>query len=185
MARTLSAERKHLYCAGQTALKGDPPKRGRSTTLHNYQSCYCWWFDKGRSKSQRSWNWWRATDIANSTHYSWNHLRFKLVKCLLTGFQKCSSWNTKTKEWLICFKIFAYYQEEGELFVESIIMGDEICVYEWPQSQKETTWLGKHPYLSITKKFKIEPPEEKMWLLWDCEGLLLCHFLPPTINCDK
>jgi hypothetical protein len=49
------------------------------------------------------------------------------------------------------------------------------------------TW--KHPNSETIKKFKIEPSAKKtmVTVFLDCEGLLLCKFLPPktTINSDK
>jgi hypothetical protein len=48
------------------------------------------------------------------------------------------------------------------------------------------TW--KHPHLPTIKKIKTEPSVKKTMVMvfWDCEGLLLCEFLPPkTINSDK
>jgi hypothetical protein len=44
------------------------------------------------------------------------------------------------------------------------------------------TW--KHPPSPTTQKFKLE---SMATMFWDCEGLLLCEFLPPktTINSDK
>jgi hypothetical protein len=49
-------------------------------------------------------------------------------------------------------------REEGELFVESIVTGDE--TWFTPESKRHSiTW--KHPHSSTTKKFKIEPSAKK------------------------
>jgi hypothetical protein len=56
------------------------------------------------------------------------------------------------------------------------------------QSQKRNSMTCKHPHSPTTKKFKTEPSAEKKTMatvFWDCEGLLLCEFLPSkTTLCE-
>jgi hypothetical protein len=49
------------------------------------------------------------------------------------------------------------------------------------QSQKETPGFGNILIHHTTEKFRIEPSAKKTMVImfWDCEGLLLCEFLPP------
>jgi hypothetical protein len=63
----------------RTALNDDPQKhRGRSRILvHWWKLYHCRRCDKGRLKSQISWNCW--SDRYCKKHSSWNHLRFKLL----------------------------------------------------------------------------------------------------------
>jgi hypothetical protein len=52
------------------------------------------------------------------------------------------------------------YQDEGELFVESIIMGGEIWVYKFTPESKRNSVTWKHPHSLTTKKFKIKVSEK-------------------------
>jgi hypothetical protein len=94
----------------------------------------------------------------------------------------------KSKRTAASLENLCSYQDEGESFVESILMGDETRVYEFnPKSKRNpTTW--KHPHSPTLKKFKIEPSAKKKMatVFWDFEGFLLFEFLPPkTIINDK
>jgi hypothetical protein len=61
-----------------------------------------------------------------------------------------------------------------------------LWVYPEPK-RSSMTW--KHPHSSTTKKIQNWAICEKTMatVFWDCEGLLMCEFLPPktTINSDK
>jgi hypothetical protein len=46
------------------------------------------------------------------------------------------------------------YQDEGELFVESIITGDEIWVYEFTPESKRNPMTWKHPHSPSAKKIQ-------------------------------
>jgi hypothetical protein len=107
---------------------------------------------------------------------------------MLAGFRKRSARSTKAKRMAASLENRCRYRDEGESFVESIVTGDEMWVYELTPESKRSSMTWKHPHSPTTKKFKIEPFGKKtiVTMFWDCEGLL-CEFLPPktTINSDK
>jgi hypothetical protein len=82
-----------------------------------------------------------------------------------------------------------HYQDKGELFMESIVTGYETCVYKFAPESKRSSMTWKHPHSPTIKIFKIEPfaKETMATVFWDCEGLLLCEFLPrkTAINSDE
>jgi hypothetical protein len=94
----------------------------------------------------------------------------------------------KSKRMAALLENLCCYQD-GESFMESIVTGDETCVYEFTSESKRNSTTWKHPHSPTTIKFKIEPSAKNTMstMFWDCEGFLLCEFLPPktTINSNK
>jgi hypothetical protein len=95
----------------------------------------------------------------------------------------------KSKIWLLHLKIFAVTKMKENHSWKASLREMKHGFTNSPQSQKRTSMTWKHPHSPTTKKFKIEPPAKRTMAIvfWDCEGLLLCEFLPPktTINSDK
>jgi hypothetical protein len=58
----------------------------------------------------------------------------------------------KSKRMAASFENLCRYQDEGELFVESIVTGDETWVYEFTPKIKRNSMTWKHPHSLITKK---------------------------------
>jgi hypothetical protein len=52
-------------------------------------------------------------------------------------------------------------QHQGESFVESVVTGDGIWIYEFILESKRSSMTWKHPRSPTTKEFKIEPSAKK------------------------
>jgi hypothetical protein len=171
-------------------LNDDPQKhRGRSRTSHIDENCV---IVEGLIKKDQRVKVHETAEVAgiakSTAHKIISDLNFCKVSALWV--QKMLTEEHKSTRMAASFENFCRYQNEGELFMESI-MGDETCVYELTPKSKRNSMTQKHRHSPTTKKFKIQPPAKKKKTMatafWDCEGLLLCEFLPPktTNNSDK
>jgi histone-lysine N-methyltransferase SETMAR len=128
-----------------------------------------------------------VTGIAkNTVHEIISDLNFRKVSA--RWVPKMITKEHKSRRRAALLEHLCRYQDEGESFLESIIKGDEMWVYESTPEAERNSMTWKHPHSPTTEKFKIEPSVRKtlVTLFWDCEGLLLCEFLPPkTISSDR
>jgi hypothetical protein len=86
----------------------------------------------------------------------------------------------KSKRRDASYENLGHYQDKEESSVESIVSRDESWVYEFiPESKKKFHDL-RNILIHPLKEFKIQPSEKikMMTVFWDCEGILLCEFLP-------
>ncbi|GBM40702.1 Mariner Mos1 transposase [Araneus ventricosus] len=78
------------------------------------------------------------------------------------------------------------YNEEGNEFLVSIVMGDETWALYMTLESKVVSMVWKHPSSPSRKKFKVSPSTRKLMLtvFWDMKGVLLAGFLPhgSTVN---
>jgi hypothetical protein len=61
----------------------------------------------------------------------------------------------KSKRMAASVDNFCRYQDEGEFFVESIVMGDETWVYKFTAASKRNSMTWKHPHSPTTKNSKL------------------------------
>jgi hypothetical protein len=74
------------------------------------------------------------------------------LKCLLAVCPKMLTKEHKSKRMAASLENLYRYKDEGELYVESIVMGDEMWVYEFSPESERNSMSWKGPHLPITKK---------------------------------
>jgi hypothetical protein len=101
-----------------------------------------------------------VTGIAKSTvHKIISDLNFRKVSA--HWVPKMLTEEHRSKRMAALLENLCCYQDEEESFVESIIMGDEIWVYEFTPESKRNSMTWKHLHSPTTKKFKIESSAKK------------------------
>jgi hypothetical protein len=188
---------------GQTALNCNSEKhRGRPKTVHTDE--YCVIIESLIREDQRVevCEIAEVTGIVKSTIYEiMSNFNFRKVSAFWVS--KMPTEEPKSKEWLLCLKIFAVAKMKENHFWKASLTGNETCVSEFtPRSKTNSTTL-KHDHSPTTTNSKLSHPQKKKTnkqtekkkrkkgtmatMCWDCQGLLLCEFLPPNsiINSDN
>jgi hypothetical protein len=160
-ARTFSAERKCLRGAnkfkdGRTSLNDDPQKhRGRLRTSHTDENCVTVEGLIREDRRPKVCEIAEVTSIAKSTaHEIISDLN--LCKVSACWVLKVLTEKHKSKRMAASLENLCCYQDEGELFVESIVMGDETWVFEFTPESKRNSMTWKHPHSPTTKKKKFK-----------------------------
>lgn len=78
------------------------------------------------------------------------------------------------------------YAEQGEVFLDSIVTGDETWVYHFTPESKQQSLEWRHSRSPKKRKFKVTQSDRKIMatVFWDRKGVLLIEFMPTgtTIN---
>jgi histone-lysine N-methyltransferase SETMAR len=78
------------------------------------------------------------------------------------------------------------YAEQGEVFSDSIVTGDETWVYHFTSESKQQSLEWRHSRSPKKRKFKVTQSARKIMatFFWDRKGVLLIEFMPTgtTIN---
>jgi hypothetical protein len=146
---------------GRTVLNDDPHKhRGTPRTSHNDENCVIVksLITEGQIIKVREIV--EVTGIAMGTVYEIiSDLNFhKEYACWVP---KILTKEHKRKRMAAPLENLCHYQEEGELFVESIIMGEETWVYEFTSESKRNSITWKHPHSPTIKNSKLSHLHQK------------------------
>lgn len=110
------------------------------------------------------------------------------------GYRKCSArWvpkmlteDHKRQRIESSREVLELYAEEGAVFLESIVTGDETWVYHFTPESKQQSMEWRHSFSPKKRKFKVTQSARKIMatVFWDRKGVLLIEFMPTgtTIN---
>lgn len=110
------------------------------------------------------------------------------------GYRKCSArWvpkmlteDHKRQRIESSREVSELYAEEGAVFLDSIVTGDETWVYHFTPESKQQSMEWRHSFSPQKKKFKVTQSARKIMatVFWDRKGVLLIEFMPTgtTIN---
>jgi hypothetical protein len=143
---------------GWMALKDDTQKhRGRPGTSHTDENCVIVRrFDKGRSKSQSSWNFW--SDRYCNKHCSWNRLRFKLMQGICSlGSENAHRVVQKQKNGCFAWKSLLLPRWRRIVCGKHRFGRWNMGLRVYPRVKKKLSDLETSSFTHYKKKFKIEP----------------------------
>lgn len=110
------------------------------------------------------------------------------------GYRKCSArWvpkmlteDHKRQRIESSREVLELYAEEGAVFLDSIVTGDETWVYHFTPESKQQSMEWRHSFSPKKRKFKVKQSARKIMatVFWDRKGVLLIEFMPTgtTIN---
>lgn len=110
------------------------------------------------------------------------------------GYRKCSArWvpkmlteDHKRQRIESSCEVLELYAEEGAVFLDSIVTGDETWVYHFTPESKQQSMEWRHSFSPKKRKFKVKQSARKIMatVFWDRKGVLLIEFMPTgtTIN---
>jgi len=87
----------------------------------------------------------------------------------------------KTKQMGLALKFLTCYAQEGDVFLDSNVTGDETWGFHHTPESKQQSLQWRHTHSPRTKKFKTSTSVKKnmVSVFWDRKGILLVDSMPP------
>jgi [histone H3]-lysine36 N-dimethyltransferase SETMAR len=83
-----------------------------------------------------------------------------------------------------CENWLSRLQDEGEVFLNKIVTGDEVWLYQYDPETKQQSSVWKHPASPPPKKFRAVKSTVKTLaiIFMDVEGIILTHYVPRGVT---